>query len=285
MSATDPNLLAECVVELLNGGGARRLVSLCAPDVTVFAPITEEGLDPFARRDPSKLDEFVAAFRRAFPDVRYAAAGVESSASAVTVKWSARGTHRAALSYIQPSGQLVPISGTCTLKSEGGPITEIRLAADIYDLLVQTGAICADPAQVRGQSAVVNRSALDGLRKAIVGRQGDVAAPFDKDTLLHAVVRFYASSEFDTKSFEVGGAGSFPALLAFLRTEFSSIELALDEGVSQGHTTTFRGTARVARAGERFCYMFRAGFRSSGARIGEAWVELQVPPTLREAFA
>jgi hypothetical protein len=285
MSATDPNLLAECVVELLNGGGAKRLVSLCAPDVTVFAPITEEGLDPFAKRDPSRLDEFVAAFRRAFPDVRYSAAGVESSAAAVTVKWSARGTHRAALSYIQPSGLSVPISGTCVLKSEGGPIREIRLAADIYDLLLQTEALCADPAQVRGQARAVNGAGMDALRKAIVGRSADAGAPLDKDTLLHAVVRFYASSEFDTQSFELGGAGQFPALLAFLRREFTGIDLALDEGVSQGHTTTFRGTARVARAGERFCYMFRAGFRSSGARIVESWVEVQVPPTLREAFA
>ena len=103
-------------------------------------------------------------------------------------------------------------------------------------------------------------------------------------TRLHATVRFYASSEFDTKSFEFGGAGELTALLAFLRTEFTSIELALDEGVSQGHTSTFRGKARVVRGGEKLSYMFRCGFRSSGKRIDESWVEMQVPPTLREAF-
>lgn len=280
----DNQTLASCVVDLLNGGGTQKLIAHCSPDVTVFAPVTEEGLDPFAKRDPSRLDEFVAAFRRAFPDLRYSLAGVDSGPDVLTVKWSARGTHRAPLSYIQPCGESVPIRGTCVLKSEGGKILEIRLAADIYDLLVQTGAICADPAQVRGESRAVNGSAMDALRKAIVGKQSAVGAPFDERTRLHATVRFYASSEFDTKSFEFGGAGELTALLAFLRTEFTSIELALDEGVSQGHTSTFRGKARVVRGGEKLSYMFRCGFRSSGKRIDESWVEMQVPPTLREAF-
>ncbi|MBK7642947.1 MAG: ester cyclase [Planctomycetes bacterium] len=284
MTATDTQSLAGCVVDFLNGGGAQKLIAQCAEDVTVFAPITEEGLDPFAKRDASKLDDFVSAFRAAFPDVRYALAGVQPGQDSVTVKWTARGTHRAALSYIQPCGESVAFTGSCLLKFEEGLITEIRLAADIYDLLVATGAICAEPGQTRGQAPVLNAAAMDALRKAIVARSGELGAPFDKDTLLHAVVRFYASSEFDTQTFELGGAGQFPALLAFLRKEFTSIELALDAGVSQGHTTTFRGKARVERGGERLSYMFRSGFRSRGTRVVESWVEMQVPPTLREAF-
>lgn len=280
----DPAHLAACVVDLLNGGGSAKLVGLCVPDVTVFAPVTEEGLDPFAKRDPSRLDDFVAAFRRAFPDVRYSLAGVETKPGAVNVKWSARGTHRAALSYIQPCGESVPFSGTCLLKFEEGEIVEIRLAAEIYDLLVQTGAICADPGQVRGDAPAVNGSAMEALRKAITGRGAEIGAPFDDKTLLHSVVRFYASKEFDTQTFELGGAGQLPALLAFLRKEFTSAELSVDGGVSQGHTTTFRGKLRLVRGGEKLCYLFRAGFRCTGRRIAESWVEVQAPPTLREAF-
>lgn len=284
MSSIDPSSLADLVVDFLNGGSPAALTSLCTSGVEVFATIAEEILDPFAKRDPARLTEFVDAYRLAFPDIQFALAGVEAAASAVTARWTARGTHRGALGYIQPSGEAVSISGTCVLRLSGGRVNEIRLAADVYDILLQTGGLCADPAQSKGTARQINGAAMDSLRRAIVGRSTDVAAPIDEDTVLHANVGFYASSEFDRKEFEVDGRGKFRALLAFLREQFSSVEPALDDGLSQGRTTTFRGRARVIRAGERYCYMFRCGFRASGSRIGESWVELQVPPTLREVF-
>ena len=281
----DAGNLPTSLVAVLNGGDLHVLTSSCAPGVTVFAPIAEETIDPFARRDPGRIGEFVAAYHRAMPDIRFGLVGSVRNGDSLTVRWNARGTHRQALGYIAPSGNAVTIEGTCVFRFTANQITEVRLAADIYGFLLQTGALCADPGVARGRAPAIAAAAMAALRDAVAQRVTTVGAPFDDGTKLHANVSYYASAALEQATFDLHGAGAMPRLLGELRDRFASAEFTFDAGVSQGHTTTFRGHARVERDGERYCYKLRCGFRTKGERIAESWFEVLVPPTLHEVFA
>lgn len=277
--------LPGALVAILNGGALDALTARCAPGVTVFATIAEETLDPLARRDPERLREFVQAYHRAMPDVRFALVSAERRGDTLSVRWSARGTHRHALGYIPPSGNTVTLDGTCVLRFAAEQISEIRLAADIYGFLLQTGALCADPGVARGRAPEVAALAMGALRDAVANRATTVGSPFDAATMLHANVRYYASAALEQEGFDVHVTAGANRLLAELAERFTSVEFTFDGGVSQGYTTTYRGHARVERDGERYCYHLRCGFRSKSDRVAESWFEILIPPTLHEVFA
>ncbi len=285
MSATDPQFLAHRLLEVLNGADTTQLAGVCAPGVTVFATVVEEILDPFTRRDMSRLGEFVAAWRNAMPDIRFAPGRVDAGNGVTTVHWTASGTLTRAIGYVRPTGGPIALRGVCVFRCAGDRVTEIRLAPDVYDFLLRTETICAEPATARGRAPETNAAGLAWLRAATAERRDVLTAPMDASTLLHANVQFYASAAMDQRTFELHGPGQFPRLLGFLREEFASVDLRVDGGVSQGHTTTFRGRAVVEREGERYGYLLRCGFRSTEARIAESWFEIYVPPTLHEVFA
>jgi len=148
----------------------------------------------------------------------------------------------------------------------------------------QPQRLCADPGESLDGAAATNLAALRSLRDAIVEMRLDVAAPLDKDTVLHASMRHYVDETLQETSHNVGGTGTFGKLLAYIKDTFASVALATDEGLSQGHTTTFRGRARIELQGHVYAYLCRCGFRASGDRVAECWFELAPPPTLRELF-
>ncbi len=285
MNATDSQLLAHRFLDVLNGADTAQLAGACAPGVTVFATVVEENLDPFTRRDMSRLGEFVAAWRNAMPDIRFALGRVDAGNGVTTVHWTANGTHTRAIGYVRPTGGPIALRGVCVFRCAADRVTEIRLAPDVYDFLLRTGTICADPATTRGRAPEVNAAGMAWLRAATAERRDAVSEPVDATTLLHANVQFYASAAMDQRTFELHGPGRFSQLLGFLRDEFASVDLRVGSGISQGHTTTFRGRAVVEREGERFGYLLRCGFRTTEARVAESWFEIYVPPTLHEVFA
>lgn len=285
MNPLDPAWLSTRLVDVLNGGDPQPIANVCAPGVTVFATIVEEVLDPFARRDLSCLTSFVKAWREAMPDIRFAVDGVDAAGGTLAVRWRARGTHQKPIGYVQAKGRPIDLSGVCAFRFTGDRISEIRLASDVYDFLLQTETICADPAEVRGNAREKNAAAMAWVQRAVATRHDELAAPIDAATVLHAAVHFYASSAFDQQSFELHGAGQFGRLFGLLREHFASAELSVDDGVSQGSTTTFRGRAVVERHGERYAYLLRCGFRTARDRVAETWFEINVPPTLLEVFA
>lgn len=285
MNSLDPAWLSARLVDVLNGGDPQPIATACAPGITVFATIVEEVLDPFARRDLTCLTSFVKAWHEAMPDIRFVADGIDTAGGAIVVRWRARGTHQKPIGYVQAKGRPITLSGVCAFRLAGDHISEIRLATDVYDFLLQTETICADPAVVRGAAREQNGAAMAWLQRAVATRRDELAAPVDAATVLHAAVHFYASSAFDQQSFELHGAGQFGRLFALLREQFASAELSVDDGVSQGNTTTFRGHAVVERHGERYSYLLRCGFRTGRDRVAESWFEINVPPTLLEVFA
>lgn len=165
-------------------------------------------------------------------------------------------------------------------------VKEMWFILDVYDVLSQLGLICADPGQSRGRSAVINRTAAEALRQAILGRA--LAVPgFDAELTVHANIVVYRNLEqsFETTASRFDGPGKLEASLDCMRSKFSTVnDLQLDDGVSQGSTTTFRGAIQVILGGRKQRYEFLSSFTAPIDRVSELWLQVTPPPSLKECI-
>jgi steroid delta-isomerase-like uncharacterized protein len=118
--------------ELFNEADPAAAADLLASDVRYHGP---SSLTPGDVTSPADVAEYVAVYRQAFPDLRYAVDDVFGTAGAdgegtVGVRWTATGTHRSDLFGIEPTGEVFVAEGINVFTVEDGEITEVWSAWD-----------------------------------------------------------------------------------------------------------------------------------------------------------
>lgn len=90
--------------------------------------------------DNRLLGQFVALYRRGFPDLRLTVLGQTSHQDRVLTRWRAEGTQTGPLLTIPPSGRRMAVEGTRTDRFAGDRIVETWNQWDVESMLAQIGA-------------------------------------------------------------------------------------------------------------------------------------------------
>jgi steroid delta-isomerase-like uncharacterized protein len=132
--------------ELFSSGDEALADSLLSPGV-VFHGTAGDG----ELRGVDAMKQFVAAYRRAFPDARSTVEDQVAEGDKVVTRWRARGTHRGQLGPIAPSGHEFVMDGITIERIADGRIAEVWVARDELGLLSQLGVLPqAEPETIAG---------------------------------------------------------------------------------------------------------------------------------------
>lgn len=108
----------------------------------IFAP-HYVGHDPTAMppevRGREAFKEQTAGYRRVFPDLRFRIDSIVAEGDEVVVRWTATGTHRAALMGETPTGRTVTVTSFGSWLVRDGKIVEHRGVIDLLGMLRQIG--------------------------------------------------------------------------------------------------------------------------------------------------
>ena len=89
---------------------------------------------------PEGQKQIAAAFRAAFPDLRFDVEMVLEDGDYVVARWTASGTHSGAWGDVEPTGQFVTFAGVNIFRFENGLVAEIWNHRDDLGLCEQLGA-------------------------------------------------------------------------------------------------------------------------------------------------
>jgi steroid delta-isomerase-like uncharacterized protein len=89
---------------------------------------------------PEGQKQIAAAFRAAFPDLRFDVEIVLGDGEYVAARWTAAGTHTGPWGDVEPTGQFVRFSGVNIFRFEQGVVAEIWNHRDDLGLREQLGA-------------------------------------------------------------------------------------------------------------------------------------------------
>ncbi len=87
------------------------------------------------------LRQLVNLYTSAFPDVKLTIQDIFDRDDRVTIRWSARGTHRGELRGIAPTGKEINTTGVDILRIQNGKIAETWVQWDALGLMQQIGAV------------------------------------------------------------------------------------------------------------------------------------------------
>jgi steroid delta-isomerase-like uncharacterized protein len=122
--------------EAWNTGNLSVLDEMVAADYANHTPAVP-GLPP----GPEGLKPILAAFRAAFPDLRFSIEDMMAEADRVVTRWTLRGTHQGEFLGLPPTGKPVVATGIEIDRIVEGKIVEHWLRADDLGLMQQLGAI------------------------------------------------------------------------------------------------------------------------------------------------
>ena len=166
MSEENKALVRRWIEGVLTGGNLDLVEDLFARNYVLH--------DPSFPRDVHGLEgvkRYVAAYRSAFPDVRFVVEEQIAEGEKVASRWTARGTHRGEFLGIAPTGEGVAVTGIEFDRVAGGKIEEAWVGYHPF------AGPAPDPERVKGGLEAL-RDALPDLRVAEVDsiREGDRAA-------------------------------------------------------------------------------------------------------------
>jgi steroid delta-isomerase-like uncharacterized protein len=118
-------------------------------DGTNYDVCDEVFADDYVRHDargtdpapgPEGQKQIAAAFRTAFPDLRFVVGILVAENDFVVGRWTATGTHLGTWAGVEPSGRSAAFSGINIFRFEGGKVAELWNLRDDLGLLEQVGA-------------------------------------------------------------------------------------------------------------------------------------------------
>jgi steroid delta-isomerase-like uncharacterized protein len=104
----------------------------------------------YANHDPASpmpepgregLKKHVTTYRTALPDLTITVDEALAEGNKVTVRWTARGTHKATLMGIAPTGKQVTLTGISVIRISGGKVAEHWVTWDTLGMMQQLGAV------------------------------------------------------------------------------------------------------------------------------------------------
>ena len=126
--------LARRWFDAMNAGDLDTVAAIFAPTYRLHYPDIDSGLV-----GPEVIRGLVAAYRDAFPDLRFDVDDTVSSGEMVLVRWTASGTNRGALLGAPATGRFARWTGTSLLRVSDGRIVEDWVENDRLGMLQQLG--------------------------------------------------------------------------------------------------------------------------------------------------
>ena len=147
MSAENKAAVRRLIKEVWNKGKLDAADELVAANYTAHDPTTPM---PAPGREGMKM--LATMYRTAFPDLQLTIDDIAAEGNKVTIRWTARGTHKAELMGIAATGKKVSVTGISIIRIANGKIAEEWLNWDALGMMQQLGAV----AQV-GQARAATR--------------------------------------------------------------------------------------------------------------------------------
>jgi len=109
----------------------------------LFAPTYthHDSSTPDVGRGPESEKKRVTLYRNAFPDIRLTIEDMLAEGETVVARWSCRGTHKAELNGIAPTGKQFNITGISTARFTNGKMFEGYINWDALGLMQQLGVV------------------------------------------------------------------------------------------------------------------------------------------------
>ena len=136
MSAENKTLVRRWFKDIWSKGNlavADQIVATNYANHDPAAPMPESGLEG--------LKKHVTTYRTAFPDLTLTIDDILAEGNKVTVRWTARGTHKGALMGIAPTGKQVTLTGISVIRTTGGKVAEQWVTWDTLGMMQQLGAV------------------------------------------------------------------------------------------------------------------------------------------------
>ena len=276
----DTKIITGRLIECFNQGSASLIVDLCDRSLSVNSAILGNDRRSNAKvQDP--IAKLIAACRAMFPDAQFSIGSVKQTDDGFVVGLIGN------LKSPEDSTRVLKVPCTCRVKLVARRIRELWFAVDEYAILQQLGRVCPDPGCSVGRSASINQQAMDSLRDSFTTRK-PARAPVSIETIIHANIENYidiTTKGMEIDTFRLDGVGKINELLARFHSTFADpLELSFADGISQGHTTTFRGRIRAKVGANMQRYHVVCGFVSHEGNLAECWVTIAPPATLMECL-
>jgi steroid delta-isomerase-like uncharacterized protein len=136
MSDSNKNIVRRLFDEIWNQGHQQLADELFAGNYTHHDSST-----PDVGRGPDGEKKRVTLYRNAFPDLRFNVEDLIAEGESVTARWSCRGTHKAELNGIAPTGKQITISGISVVRFSSGKMVEGWVNWDALGMMQQLGVV------------------------------------------------------------------------------------------------------------------------------------------------
>ena len=136
MSDSNKNIVRRLFDEIWNKGHQQVADELFAVNYTHHDSST-----PDVGRGPDGEKKRVTLYRNAFPDLRFNVEDLIAEGESVTARWSCRGTHKAELNGIAPTGKQITISGISVVRFSSGKMVEGWVNWDALGMMQQLGVV------------------------------------------------------------------------------------------------------------------------------------------------
>lgn len=137
MAAEDNKALVRYLIEeVLNKGNLDIADTGFAPDYVTHIP-NNPNLPP----GPETFKRVIAMYRAAFPDFHMTIEDLVAEGDLVANRFTTRGTHRAPLMGIPPTGKQITVRGQELHRIANGKVVESWICDDVPSILVQLGII------------------------------------------------------------------------------------------------------------------------------------------------
>ena len=134
MTEQNKHMVRRFLTEVWNKGNIALIDELFACDWVGHAP-------PKEFSGPAELKQFVAAQRRAFPDLQLIVEDQIAEGDKVTTRWTASGTHLGEFQGIPPTDRQVTMAGISIYRMANHKFIEGWTNANLLDILQQLGTV------------------------------------------------------------------------------------------------------------------------------------------------
>jgi steroid delta-isomerase-like uncharacterized protein len=136
MSAENKTLVRRWFKEIWSKGNLAVADQIVAPNYANHDPA-----GPMPESGREGLKKHVTAYRTALADLTFTIDDALAEGNKVTVRWTARSTHKGVLMGIAPTGKPVTVTGISVVRVTGGKVAEHWVTWDALGMMQQLGAI------------------------------------------------------------------------------------------------------------------------------------------------
>jgi steroid delta-isomerase-like uncharacterized protein len=139
-AAENKALVSSFVEEVINKGRLERVNDLVALDFVELDPL------PGQQQGREGLKQLIAAFRTAFPDIRWVIEEMLGEGDKVFSRFTWHGTHRGEFFGVPATGRQIAVKGMVVDRVVAGKMVDSRILMDGLGMMTQLGVIPAEKA-------------------------------------------------------------------------------------------------------------------------------------------